>query len=300
MAGPLQQLLVERSPLILDGAMGTELQRRGIDGSLPLWSAKALMANPAAVLQIHKDYLDAGADIITTNTFRTTRRTFQRAKLPDRSLGMTVLAVQLAKEARLTHPERRILVAGSMAPLEDCYRPDWVPTDRELRAEHSEQAYRLAAAGVDCLLLETIGTIREAFAACEAAKRTGLEVIVSFLCRTGGALYGGETLRDAVDTIEPFGPAVFSLNCAPASHLTGLLKELRSYTDLPSAVYGNVGKPGGEQGPDFNYDVDPDRYAAYAAEWARLGASIIGGCCGTTPEFIRRMHGRLQGLHPQV
>jgi S-methylmethionine-dependent homocysteine/selenocysteine methylase len=289
MPGPLEAMLAQRSPLLLDGAMGTELQRRGIAVALPLWSARALTSAPAVVLEIHKDYLDAGADVITTNTFRTTRRTFQRANMPDRSLALTVLAAQLAKEARLAYTDRPALVAGSIGPLEDCYRPDLVPRDRELRAEHAELAYRLAATGVDFLLLETIGTIREAFAACEAAIRTGLEVVMSFLCRTDGSLYGGEILEDAVSVIEPLGPTAFSLNCASPHLLTEQLQKLSLLTRRPIAVYGNVGIPDGEHGSMMTCDVSPEEYATYAAGWFRAGAAIVGGCCGTTPDHIRRL-----------
>lgn len=294
MSGPLQRLLEKQPFLILDGAMGTELHRRGEDVSLPLWSARALIKDPNTVLQIHKDYLAAGADIITTNTFRTTRRTFRRSTMIDRSLELTGLAVRLARESLSAFPSRRILIAGSMAPLEDCYGPDLVPPDHELREEHAAHAYQLAAAGVDFLLVETIGTVREAFAACEAAVRTGLETVVSFLCTNDGSLYGGESLEDAVTTIEALGPFGFSLNCVSPKHLSGLLKALRSLTDLPLAVYGNVGLPDGERGEEFVCDVTPDEYASLAVHWNRLGASIIGGCCGTTPEFIQKVRSALE------
>jgi S-methylmethionine-dependent homocysteine/selenocysteine methylase len=294
MAGPLQRLLENQPFLVLDGAMGTELHRRGVDISLPLWSARALLKEPNTVLQIHKDYLAAGADIITTNTFRTTRRTFRRSTMIDRSLELTGLAVRLARKSLSAFPQRRVLVAGSMAPLEDCYRPDLVPLDHELREEHAAHAYQLAAAGVDFLLVETIGTVREAFAACEAAVRTGLETVVSFLCTKDGNLYGGEPLEDAVSTIELIRPFGFSLNCVSPRHLSGLLKTLRSLTDRPLAVYGNVGLPDGERSEELICDVTPDEYASLAVQWNRLGASIIGGCCGTTPEFIRKVRSALE------
>ncbi|MBM2840689.1 MAG: homocysteine S-methyltransferase [Bacteroidetes bacterium] len=105
----LKDLLSSKSTIILDGAMGTELQRRDVDTGLPLWSANALMVHPEVVLQIHKDYIEAGADIITTNTFRTTRRTFRRANLPDRSLQFTKSAVALARKARDEFPDRHRL-----------------------------------------------------------------------------------------------------------------------------------------------------------------------------------------------
>ncbi len=286
---PLEALLNRKHPAILDGAMGTELQRRGEDIGLPLWSARPLLHAPDTVLRIHREYCAAGADIITTNTFRTTVRTFRRARVPDRSLELTGLAVRLARQAQAETTEKTVLVAGCMAPLEDCYRPDLVPDDRSLRLEHAEQAYRLAAAGAEFLLCETMGTVREAFAACEAARKTGLEVVVSLLCLPDGALYSGEALKDAVEALEPLGVTALSLNCAPARSLTPIVERLRSLTDLPLGVYGNTGLAGREQEEKLLCDVEPGEYALIAREWVRAGASIVGGCCGTGTEHIKKL-----------
>jgi S-methylmethionine-dependent homocysteine/selenocysteine methylase len=278
------------APLILDGAMGTELQRRGVSAGLPLWSARALWEAPETVLQIHRDYIDAGADILTANTFRTTRRTFRRALLPDRSGEHTRLAVELALRARAGAPGRPVLVAGSMAPLEDCYRPDLVPPDAELEEEHGEQARRLAAAGVDLLLLETLGTVREARLAAAAAAKTGIPMAVSFLCDREGRLYGGEPLLDAVRAVMPLKPVALSLNCLPARCALPAIRQLKAGTLLPWGIYANAGVPGQEQAAVLAQDVAPDEYGQLALGWLREGASFIGGCCGTTPEHIAALH----------
>lgn len=295
MPASLQHTLSGATPLILDGAMGTVLHRRGVDTGLPLWSANALMVHPGTVQQIHKDYIAAGADIITTNTFRTTRRTFRRSHLPDRSKQLTETAVSLARQAREDFPDRSILIAGSIAPLEDCYRPDLVPSDAELREEHAEHAERLATLDVDFLLLETMNTIREAYIACEQATATGKEVIVSFVCRKDGALYGGESLADAIRAVSPLGPAGFSINCVSPRFLGDILPTLRSLTTLPVAVYGNVGLPEDErQDEEFTLDIREEEYAQLARKWLHTGASIIGGCCGTTPEYVATLAASLR------
>ena len=290
MAGPLHDTLRRKRPLILDGAMGTELQRRGIPAGLPLWSANALLTHPDAVKQIHREYLEAGAEIITADTFRTTRRTFTRAGLPDRSEELTAAAVALARKARnesfLTH----VLIAGSIAPLEDCYAPDLVPQDSALDEEHRELAERLARAEVDFILLETMGTIREASAACRTALATGKEVVVSFILGNDGNLLGGETLRDAVARIAPLQPSGFSLNCVSPRYLEKPVEELRSLTRLPIAVYGNIGLPESDTaGWEFTREFTEEQYAACALKWSRSGADIVGGCCGTTPGHIRAL-----------
>ena len=298
--GPLARLLDrlrERNmPAILDGAMGTELERRGADIGLPLWSARPLMESPATVRGIHDDYIEAGADIITTNTFRTTRRTFHRAGAPDRSAELTALAVNLAKESIDAHPGRTVLSVGSIAPLEDCYRPELVPPDGALRDEHTEQAARLAEAGVDFLILETMGTLREALAASQAARKTGLEFIVSFLCDKEGRLYGGEPLDEAVRRVLEVSPTALSLNCSSprimGRHLKNIISALRGIPGgdtFPLGVYANVGTPGGEKGEHFYRDVDPAEYAEFARSWVQSGVWIVGGCCGTTPEYVRAL-----------
>ena len=297
-ARPLARLFGAHRPAVLDGAMGTELARRGEDTGLPLWSAGPLEKSPGAVSRIHADYIAAGADIVTTDTFRTTRRTFARAGLPDRSAALTARAVSLACNARDASGRGGVLVAGSIAPLEDCYHTELVPSDAALSEEHAELAKRLAEAGVDFLLIETMGTAREAAAAAEAARATGLEFVVSFLCKPDGALYGGEPLADAVRRIAPLHPAAFSINCVSARLMHEPLKRLREAINetpgadgIPIGVYANVGVPNGESPMDDSQsmieDVEPMAYASCAASWARQGTAFIGGCCGTTPEHIR-------------
>ena len=298
MAGPLTALLARVSPVILDGAMGTELQRRGVDTGLPLWSAKALLSNPEMVERIHADYIAAGADIITTNTFRTTRRTFSHAGIPDDSASLVRRAVELANRARDAVHRPDVLIAGSIAPLEDCYRPDLVPPDDQLRREHAELAGRLAAAGVDLILLETMNTVREAYAACEAACATGKEVVVSFICDREGNLYGGEPLADAIRTVAALAPVAFSINCVPPRFLRPARTIARATTNLPLAVYANVGIPENERrGWAFTQDIGPDEYATYAGDWLQSGITIVGGCCGTTPAYIEAITKSLPPRH---
>jgi S-methylmethionine-dependent homocysteine/selenocysteine methylase len=286
---PLASLLASKRPLILDGAMGTELQRRGANTGLPLWSAEALVISPSLVRQVHEEYIAAGADIITSNTFRTTRRSFLRTGLPDRSKQLTSIALGLARQARERFPHKEILIAGSMAPLEDCYRPELVPSVRELEEEHRELAARLAEGGADFLLLETIGTVREAAAACKAGVATGKEVVVSFLTNSEGNLYGGEQLRDAVAAVLPYGPTALSINCVSPRVMDTAITNLSASSTLPFGVYANVGQPGEEHGKVLVCDVTEDEYGMFALSWFQRGAAIIGGCCGTTPEYISKL-----------
>lgn len=290
---------------MLDGATGTELQRRGVDTSLPLWSARALLEAPDVLRAIHADYLAAGADIITTNTFRTHRRTLERAGLGSRTRELTQFAVQIAREAAhdgARQTDRPVFIAGSMSPLEDCYSPQLVPPDDELRREHAEMARDLVEAGCDLLLIETMNTIREAAIAAQCARATGLPVCVSFVVGPQGLppdridparvsagrllLLSGESIADAVKAVQPTEPAVILINCVPLAYSDGALEELRMAHSGPVGLYANVGHADDRVGWTMTDDVLPEAYARHAQEWLRRGAAIIGGCCGTTPAHI--------------
>lgn len=284
--GPLTDLLARRYALVLDGAMGTELHRLGVETDLPLWSALALMSHPETVLQIHREYVIAGADILTANTFRTTPRTFTKAGQQERSEALTALAVALARKAAEEVPERAVLVAGSIAPLEDCYRPDLVPSDDELQGEHELHAARLARAGVDFILLETMGTIREARAALTAARETGNEAVLSFICREDGCLLSGEPLDDAVRAVAPLEPTILSVNCVPVTQINPALAALSAAWPGPWGVYANAGRPEDRASGVITTAVHPEEYREEARHWIAMGARLIGGCCGTNPAHI--------------
>ncbi len=297
----------EPPPIFLDGALGTELARRGVDTGLPLWSANALLSAPDEVRRIHTEYLLAGARVITADTFRTNTRTLQRCGLHGRMRELTYRAVELAREAvdaftpsmqGVGRARLRPLIAGSIAPVEDCYCPWLVPQDEGvLLAEHTELANLLAGAGCDLLLVETMNTAREAAVATRAAMQTGLPVWVSFVLGPDNRLLGGDSLEQATRGVLAYGPAALLVNCIPVAQVSAALAVLRSATNAASAAnaagpgvtigaYANAGHVG-EQGWSMEHGTSPDEYALAAGEWRRAGAGIIGGCCGTTPDHIR-------------
>ncbi len=285
----LRERLAAARPLLLDAAMGTELQRRDADTALPLWSAKTLIRDPELVWTIHGDEVAAGADILTSNTFRTHARTLGKAGLAARSGELTARAVQLAHQAAAV-PGRDVFVAGSLSPLEDCYRPDLAPDEEALAREHAAQARFLAEAGVDLILAETHNSIREARTALSAAKATGLPVVLSFVTDGAGKLLSGESIADAVRAVRPLAPDALGINCVPAARLAGDLEALASAAPgIPLSAYGNLGLPDESRGWAFTEELSPDDYAAHARRWLELGARIVGGCCGTTPEHTRAL-----------
>lgn len=275
-------------PVLLDGATGTELARRGFDVSVPGWSAAALVQAPRLVHGIHADYVAAGAEILTANTFRTHARNVSRAGFRRSAAELTTLAVELARAAAAAG----VLVAGSQAPLEDCYSPQRTPGEVELRDEHRAHARNLAEAGADLILIETMNTIREAAAAAQAARDTSLPFLVSFVCTNDpqARLLSGEPLADAVRAVVPHGPAAVLVNCVAAPAVAAILKTLRSAAaDIPCGAYANTASRESAGRWIETPAADPAAYADHAAGWIAVGAALIGGCCGTTPEHTAQL-----------
>lgn len=243
---------------------------------LPLWSARALLDRPDLVDQIHRDNVAAGAEILTANTFRTQRGTLRAAGIDESRAGeLTRLAVSLARDAA-RGAGREVFVAGSVAPLADCYRPDLVADRTTLEREHMAQVENLFDAGVDVMLVETMNTIREARAAVEAVAAR-VSVVVSFVTDGRGALLSGEDLGDAVRSILALRPAAVGVNCVSASAIGAELGRLSAAAPGTAiAVYANT----------LADSVAPREYAEAALDWERRGARILGGCCGTTPDHI--------------
>lgn len=290
--GDIKTFIEERKSLLMGGAMGTELQRRGFETTLPLWSAGANLDAPDLVTQIHADYLAVGAQTIVTNTFRTTPRTYQKLGKPDLARASLKAAVDCAKVARGRFKNRDdIFILGSFAPLEDCYRPDLVPGEAELLREHHEQARWLAEEGVDCLLPETINALPEAIAMARAASETGLPYIISFVVNPDGSLFDGTPLSAAVDATALAGRIGVSINCRPIDVLDAALPALCAATDGFKGIYANgIGHPDNDQGWVFEDNDDSiEKYAAAAEGWQKAGIGMIGGCCGTTPGYIRAL-----------
>ena len=302
-AGTSREGLVERlerpgRPLLLDGATGTELERAEVQTGLPLWSSHALLEAPDVVREIHRSYLEAGSDIVTANTFRTQRRTLARAGLADRDGELTRLAVTLAREAvdEVGGAAGGRFVAGSQPPLEDCYRPDLVPTGSELQCEHVRHSELLAESGVDLILVETMNSIGEATAAIRAAVGTGLRVVAGFVSWERDRILSGEPLGEAAARALEAGASVVGVNCVPPSSLSDAWACLAPL-GAPLFVAPNLGEPEPETGFARAEEVGPEDFCACLAPWitppSESPVALVGGCCGTTPAHIRALAARL-------
>jgi S-methylmethionine-dependent homocysteine/selenocysteine methylase len=271
---------------LLDGAMGTELQKRGARVELPLWSAHALMENPELVYEIHKDYLIAGADVITTNTFRTHRRSLDKGGLGHYAKILTESAVKLAINAR-KDMNVSVRIAGSISPLEDCYRPDLSPG--ESKDEFREIADVLAESGCDFLLIETMNNITELSSALWACYKTGLEYWASVNPSNDDAekLLSGESVLEAMRVCEGEGASVFLVNCAGMKAIEDAIKNTAESCTIPFGGYANNGMPDEVNGWRFTDEISEEKFSEHCKRLLEMGATVIGGCCGMSPCHIK-------------
>jgi S-methylmethionine-dependent homocysteine/selenocysteine methylase len=285
----LKEILKKRDspPLLLDGAMGTELKRKGASIGMPLWSAEALIDMPNLVTEVHESYIRAGADIITTNTFRTQESVLEKVEVGYKSAFYTKLACSCALKAIDKTDARDVFIAGSMAPLEECYDPDAMLDEETMRKTHGKHAKALVSGGVDFILIETMNNIDEARIALKAARRYTKDVMISFVCRDR-ELLSGERLSEAVESIRRLKPTAILLNCAPAEITTENLRFLKELTEIPIGAYAN-GKAVMGSLWDHSKGYSISEFASFAKKWIDHGARVVGGCCGTGPEHTAEM-----------
>lgn len=261
---------------LLDGPIGTELIARGYPCPAPQWSAWALQHAPHAILDLHREYAQAGAHIHTTNTFRT-----RPQAIGERWTDDAKLAVSLARTA--AQPGQR--VAGSIAPLADCYRPQDSPDNPG--PQHAALAQVLAKAGADLLLCETFPHTGEAVAAVEAAVATGVETWVSLTAGPQADLLTPEAVRRGAQRAIQAGASAVLVNCIPATHTVTFLAAICDL-GVPFGAYANAGHT--DDGIGWHPDPDgPARYADLAEQWIEMGATLIGCCCGTSPAHTQTL-----------
>ncbi len=284
---------------LLDGGTGTELRYRGIEVPshvTSLWSAQALWVDPEAVVAVHADYIEAGADVITANNYAVTPPLLAREGLEGRLEELTVLAVELAVRAR-DATGREVRIAGSLPPLETSYRADLVQDDPLLRDGY-RRIVEVLAPRVDVLLCETLASTREADAAVRAARESDCEVWVSWTLQGDWLdhLPSGESVAEAWAAIEPLAPDACLVNCCGANLVGSALASLAELCDRPIGGYANADHvipdssgPGRDSERIRRELLDPEGYARAAAGWLASSATLIGGCCGTRPAHIARL-----------
>ena len=288
MSDTLRALLSTRKFLIADGAMGTNLFALGLTtGDAPeLWN----LDHPDRVESVHRDMIDAGADIVLTNTFGANRYRLALHGLEDRVAELNAAGVQVARAAA-DAAGRPVVVAGSMGPTGEIYQPVGPLSVADGAAAFAEQARALADAGADVLWVETLSGGEELEAAAAGAGETGLPLVATMTFDTNGRTMMGVAPADAVAMARGIGGdlAAFGSNCGigPAALVDSVLGLAQATApDDVIVAKGNCGIPEFHDG-QIHYTGTPAVMADYARMARDAGARIIGGCCGTTPEHLK-------------
>jgi len=270
-------------PVLCDGAWGTELQRRGLGpGECPdHWN----LSRPEAVLEVARCYVEAGSRVILTNTFRANSVSLAGYGLAEVAAAINRTGVAISREAA----GGRATVVASMGPTGKLLAAEEISEDEVVRV-FTEQAAALAEAGADALVLETFSDLAEARLALRAARSTRRPVIVSFVFDSGrnnDRTMTGATPEQAAREMTDSGADAVGANCGlGAAGYIPICRRLRASTNLPLWIKPNAGLPEVVDGQAV-YRTAPEEFAAHLAALVDAGASFVGGCCGTNPDFIR-------------
>lgn len=274
-------------PLILDGAMGSMLQKR-LEPKGSLWMSYANVENPEEVYSIHQKYIDAGADIITTNTFRTNPTALKEfPKL--KSEKLIKAGVSLAVKAKDKLP---ILVAGSNAPAEDCYQEERTISKKELEYNHKKHIDLLMSTGCDFILNETQSHLDEIKIIVKYCYQQRIPYVISFFFKDNLNLLSGENLFEAVKLVLDYEALAIGFNCITFKSFRKILNKVNS--DYNWGFYLNCG--GGNYTDEIiKCAVSPDQYISDIKTGLRKKPSFVGACCGSSPEHIKEIKRLLDG-----
>ena len=312
-ANPIQPFLDNRGVLILDGGLASELERAGLDLNDSLWSARVLLETPEAISDVHRGYLEAGADCIISASYQATIEGF-------RARGLSLAAsedsirnsVRLAVNAREdfwaeesnTGDRLRPLVAASVGPY-GAYLADgseftgvYGLDEQALVDFHRRRWQILASTGADLLACETIPSLREARALARLLTDTPNRwAWFSFSCRDGEHISDGTPIVECVRALAAVPRvAAVGVNCTAPVFIPSLVEKIRGVTDSPVVVYPNSGEGWDAESKSWTGTADPTHFAAAGALWRDAGAQLIGGCCRTGPEDIRQLRVALDSV----
>lgn len=287
------QRLLASSPLFFDGGTGTMLQARGLKPNerTELWSIE----KPEELIALHKAYIEAGSDIINTNTFGVSKFLYGEGKDPSLERLVGAAAENVREAIRQAGVSRRIYISVDIGPTGQFLEPLGDLPFEEAYDNYRRLAVAGEAEGADCATIETMFTLEEARAALKACREnTGLPVFLSFSFSENGRLLSGETIAQAAEMAEENGAAAVGFNCGfGPGQMKPLAEEMLKSTSLPVIVTPNAGLPKVIGGKTC-YTMDAESFARQMAEIAALGIRLMGGCCGTTPEFIRAVTEKLR------
>ncbi|MCF3934173.1 homocysteine S-methyltransferase family protein [Acuticoccus sp. M5D2P5] len=289
---------------LLAGGIGYEMGRHFPNPGDPVGATRMMLEEPALVHDLHEGYLEAGAEIITTNTGAANHRLLNRHGLGDRFAEANRIACEAAVTAR-DSVNPAALIAGVLPPISQSDDPNDLPPLGLMEAEYAELALMLAPQ-VDLFICESMWSAAQAFAAARAARAAGRPVWVAFTLRDAGepVLRGGERIADAATLLQDIAVDALLLSCTTPEMVTlGLPELIRAADGVEVGAYANAYRdvPGEWQAGKnlealmIREDIDAEAYAAYAEHWLDEGATIIGGCCEVGPAYLARLKLLIEG-----
>ena len=287
-----------KKPLIMDGAMGTELMRRGIELPLPLWSSMSNIDQYDLVMNIHKDYIEAGSDILTTNTFRTTPRTFIKAGYSKNESKLISeqccnMAIEAAKHAV---KKENTLIAGSVAPLEDCYEPSHFPGKEIAKKEFQLIIDRILKNNVDILLFETMGNYEEIETVLQLSNDIDIQRWLSIVLKNKNSILDGTELQKVVELASKNKINMVLINCTPVNLISEALDIFLGCWKGKWGVYPNAVENMPKEDGEFVSKLDDESFCKAVQDYISLGASVVGSCCGSTPNTVRKISNMIHKL----
>lgn len=291
----------KKNIVLLDGSMGQELVNRSNKPATRLWAAQAMFDDPQLVVDLHKDYLLAGARVLTLNTYSLTPERLDRVGLSDEFEAMQKRAITLAYEARDSCDIDGVSIAGCLPPLVGSYQPENSP-DFDTSVEVYSRIVELQADHVDMMLCETVSSLVDARAVATAALSSGKPVWVALSVADDGSgtLRGGEAVSDAVKLCNELGVEATLLNCSKPESIDSAWNELNADAKVTGAYangFTSVAELVAGATTDVlsaREDLGPEQYADYAMKWVDGGAAIVGGCCEVGPDHISTLSDRLK------
>ncbi len=282
-----------KNPLLLDGAMGTELIKRGVELPLPVWSADANLTHPDIIRDIHLDYIRSGADVITTNTFRTTTWTYRKVGFnPSRAKARARESLLKAVELARSTAGDVVKVAGSMTSVDDCYSPELFPGKSVVEDIYGETTEWFLEAGVDFVLFETMGNIQEIKIALNISHSNPVERWFSLILKDGEYLLDKSLLKDVVKIIRNFSVNCLLLNCNTIQTSLDGIDHLLEDWDGEWGAYPNLGVT------DFKNDyfeiIDDHKFEENMRLILNKNPDVIGTCCGSSPTHVNALNGFIE------
>lgn len=309
---PIQLFLEQQGYLIVDGGLASELEHSGFDLNDPLWSARLLLESPEAIAEVHRSYLDAGADCIISASYQATIEGFLARGVSEREAeGMIRLAVELAVDARdqfwseVARNEGRLkpLVAASVGPYGAFlangaeFTGDYDLDEGGLLEFHRRRWELLCSTDADLLACETIPSAAESRALAHLLSDTpGRSAWFSFSCRDGTHISDGTPIAQCAHDLASIpGVAAVGVNCTSPVYIASLVGEIRRQTTLPIVVYPNSGEVWNAESKRWSGPADSREFALASRGWYEVGARLLGGCCRTRPQDIRLVRQEIAG-----